>query len=164
MWPASSAGNQSNVGGSDLQMSQTATRNKEVFALFEAGWTAAGRTEPVEFPNMDFERPDSGGWARITIQDLDSSEMAIGGQWKRSECLVVVQIFVPEKSGDALKSAMADAVTSALERKNVSEEGQHHIVFRRSSTNDVGTQQGSAEYQVNVSIPFRFDRKTTTGG
>jgi len=136
-------------------MSDTATRNQIIYDLFNTGWTAAARAEPVEFPNMKLDRPEGGGWARLTIIESSSADMALGTSWKRSRGNVIVQVFVPVDTGDGLKSAMADAVISSLERKN-----SDGVALMRASVNEIGTREGSADYQVNVTVPYRYDRRT----
>lgn len=133
------------------------TLEKTILDFFGAGWTAASRTEGVEYPNMSFSPVANEAWARISILEFDTGNPALGNRHKRTTGVVMVQVFVPVGSGSELKAALCDVVLGIFENKRTGS----FVSFRRGKVSDVGTGSDGAWWQVNVSVPYRYDEVTT---
>lgn len=104
----------------------------------------------IAWPNIAFT-PNSGeSWVRLTIQDGDSRQVATVGEKWRHPGVVIVQVFVPEGTGDGTALAIADDVVSVFQGMTLS-----GIRFRASSAETVGASDGW--YQVNVTTDFEYD-------
>ena len=132
-----------------------AQRNKDIYSFFRTGWQAASRTEPVAYENDGFDPPEGQSWVRVTILDGDSSNPAVGGDWKRTTGLVIVQCFTPVGEGST-KDDLHDAVLNLLENQQTGS----YITFKRGTVTNDGTSSDKAWWQARVIVPFRYDLKT----
>jgi hypothetical protein len=119
---------------------------------FRDEWSAAGRTEPIQYDNsgQELKSPDS-AWVRLTILPGESRQVEMGNtrRWRRAG-LVVVQIFVPASSGTGLAQELGDIVRDIFEGRTVS-----GVIFRATSLNRTGIE--GAWLQYNASTPFQDD-------
>jgi hypothetical protein len=104
-------------------------------------------------PQHDFSPSTDVAWARISVIGGEAFQASLGGGaavlW-RHPGLVAVQIFTPADGGANTALAIADDVATAL--RGVTTSG---VVLKAASIQPVG--RDGAFYQVNVTVPFRFD-------
>lgn len=83
---------------------------------FQTQILAARAGLPIQFPNAPFERPERAEWVRFTRSEADTSSPGATGQitigsatnsLRRYRGLVVVGIFVPERTDTVLATAIA---------------------------------------------------------
>ncbi len=98
-----------------------------------------------------FVQPESGKWARVSIQTIDSDLREIG-QTKRTRNtgILFVQLFDDLGLGDKGLLALADIIVPLF--RNIIVSG---VTFQTPSVVRVG--QSNKWYQINVHCPFHFD-------
>ena len=90
---------------------------KQAFeARFQTQLLAARAGIPIQFSNAPFERPERSEWVRFTRSEADTASPGATGQitigsatnaTRRYRGLVVVGIFVPERTDTVLATAIA---------------------------------------------------------
>ena len=92
------------------------TIEQTILSTFDTGWTAASRTEPIAWPNVDFEPPD-GAWVRPEvlwgdgfIETQGSGNLIVG--------VLNVGIFVRRGIAEALMFTLCDVVRDIVSRVN----------------------------------------------
>ena len=122
------------------------------------------RDVPVAWPNRNFDPHkdfDSGtqlGWVKFAVLTLPGYAASSSGAKvrQRTEGFVVVQVFVPSGTGDAVAVSIADDAVSALQYKTLS-----GVVCTEATPLPVGrTDEGF--YQINVTTDFRYDTLVST--
>lgn len=133
---------------------------------FAAEW--ASRT-PVSWPNKSFDPSKVGGdpngaaaspypWVRLTILPATAgvvSSGGAGGRRFRESGLIVVQVFVPENTGDGVAEVLASAacdVFRAVEADGVRYAGPFGEAPRTRTIGNAG-----GYYQINAECPFTAD-------
>lgn len=125
-------------------------------------WT----TTPVEWPNFPLDQQDqvdgSGKktpWVRLTIIDGEAQNIALGGGHQRYRGIVIIGIFVPEKSGTGMARAYADILAAIFQ--NQDDQG---VKFGVPSYEDIGPTQskrggnsGGGWFQGNLTVGFVYD-------
>lgn len=84
-------------------------------------------SEPIEYPNIRFNQPESGAWMRLTIVPGRTNPTAVGGasqRRRRTVAVVTVQVFIPEQEGTDRAYEICDALSRQLD-------------YKREGTNDV---------------------------
>lgn len=114
-------------------------------SYFHDNWT---ETE-VAYDNVDFD-PSTDAWVRFKIQNGDSVQADINhsNPLYRHIGVVMVQVFVPVKSGTNRARELADTVSNMFRRVQPG----HGITLRTPSIFTVGP--NNEWFQVNVSCPF----------
>lgn len=83
---------------------------------FQTQILAARSGLPIQFPNASFERPERSEWVRFTRSEADTASPGSTGQitigsatssTRRYRGLVIVGIFVPERTDTVLATAIA---------------------------------------------------------
>jgi hypothetical protein len=123
-----------------------------IVTRFNTEWTAAGRTEPIQFDNQgDDNVVRDSAFVRLTVLPGDSRQVEFGikRRWRRPG-VVIVQIFVPTASGTGLVTELGDTVRDIFEGRTVS-----GVIFRATSLNRVGID--GAWLQYNATTPFQDD-------
>ncbi|KKM69009.1 hypothetical protein LCGC14_1455100 [marine sediment metagenome] len=84
---------------------------------------------PIQFGNAPFERPERSEWTRFTLSEADTGSPGATGQitigsatvaTRRYRGLVVVAIFVPERTDTVLVAAIADDIDAIFRGANFS--------------------------------------------
>lgn len=109
-------------------------------------WTVDGEYEFIAPKNID--------WFRLTIKDGESGALELGSNTTRdrNEGTIIVQIFVPKKSGSRKARGYADSIATIFRHKQF---GTPTITTRAPSVDNIGEQDGYQRF--NVLIPYHWD-------
>ena len=113
---------------------------------------------PVNWPNRVFDKPLSGPWMRFTVIDAKSNQVETGSSRNTNRVLgsLIIQIFVPDDTGDGQALEIAQEVGSAYRQKVLNfPDGSGLVRTRNPTVRGIGV--SDSFYQVNVSIPFHRD-------
>ena len=95
---------------------------------------------PIQFANSPFSQPEASEWTRFTLNEPDTASPGATGQitigapangHRRYRGMVIVSIFVPERSDTVLVAAIADDV-DAIFRGAVFESGNSGTIRCRT--------------------------------
>jgi len=135
-----------------------ATSTADVHAVIgpavEAVWTGLGyATETIEWPNIQFIKPCSGTWIRVTFpqQSTTAFTWSAGIVQNTTIKILSIQIFAPRNTGHTALVGAVDAFRSAFERQSYGD----GIRFRDA----VGPDDTAFESQwagLHLSFPFEF--------
>ena len=130
---------------------------REVLASWEdtvVDWSDfnAGRFEP---PAPDPAAGEQASWIRPSVRVGDARRAELGPvAIRRTTGVVIVQVFVPIGSGDAIAASLAASVAAIFRDLE-----QNGMQFLEPQPRPVGPEPDGAWYQVNVEIPFRRDER-----
>jgi hypothetical protein len=136
---------------------------KAVEGYFHAEWRTAPagpfRT-PIDFPNTLFDPPQGAPWVRIWIIEAGAGRAFIGhgAPWgHRTIGRVVVQVFVPARSGLGTANTLADIASklfaeSRLPFSDATLSGT--LDFQVPTIRAIPLRAGEEWQQVNVEIPY----------
>ena len=128
----------------------------EITGVFRTAWLADDDSKnlPVQYPDVRFDPPDDGAWARLTIQHTQGGETSLtnaNGQRVYGHVgIVTVQVFTPSGEGQTLSDTLAMIVANAYRGTRTT----GGAVFRNVRTIEVG--QTGAWFQVNVTADFDY--------
>lgn len=126
-----------------------------IMTRFKSEWE--GRL-PVKWPNVYFEPAESGpdGWIYISVLNGESLQVSMGGStnYFRHSGVIMAQIFGDAGSGVNTLYGHADAFSNIFRNKIFS--GVH---TGSPSVQNVGMDEATGKYQINVSVPFYRDEK-----
>lgn len=106
---------------------------------------------PVQYDNASFDQPETGIWARLSIDYGVGAQVATGSRNRfRHPGTVIIQLFGPILQGDQAHLEIADLIVAAY--KSQIDSG---ITFRTPFVRTVGT--GGKEWQMNIFCPFLTD-------
>ncbi len=135
---------------------------KIIETRFKNNWS----TTPVEWPNMPFDHQaqvlagKKSPWVRLTIIDGDAENVALGGMHQRYSGIVIIGIFVPEKTGTGTARGYADVIAAIFQ--NVSDQGVRFKVPRYEdigpTQNKSGGNSGGGWFQGNLTVGFVYDK------
>jgi len=121
----------------------------------------AQRSEPIGFDNVGklvatdgslVSKPEQAAWITLNIRPGDSSQIELGRTpTYRNPGSIIVQVFIPQNSGDGEAYDIADAIASAIRGITV-----NGVRFRATSPPQFSGPT-SAWIQYNVSCSFEFD-------
>lgn len=105
---------------------------------------------PIAWPNVDFEPQPREAWVRLTILDSAGRQVATAPPRFRRSGVVVVQVFVPDGTGDAAAREIADEVARVFQGSTID-----GVRFGASSIEHVGPDGGW--FQLNVQQVFEYE-------
>jgi hypothetical protein len=125
--------------------------------LIVPAWDTATSTAPLMFDNLDEDPTDGAVWGRLTIKHTGGGRANIGpnGRFRRTG-MIFVQIFVPKNSGTETADAIGEALVEAIEDAG----GVGNVWFRDVAQREIGVNNETTYFQVNVEASFTFDRVT----
>ncbi len=125
--------------------------------LIVTAWDTVAPTAPLMFDNLDEDPTDGALWGRVTVKHTSGGRANIGPHARfRRTGMVFVQIFVPKNSGTQTADAIGEALVEAMEDAG----GIGNLWFRDVAQLDIGTNNETTYFQVNVEASFTFDRVT----
>jgi len=130
-------------------------KENAIYEFIRVGLKAAGRTEAIGYPNMPFDPPKGSAFIRLTITESNTGNPAVGGEWKRTDGLVIAQVCVPLNTGNSY-AAICDVLLDIMENKKT---GQF-ITFSRGTVFNDGATSDEAWWQSRVVVPYRYEEKT----
>jgi hypothetical protein len=137
----------------------TETTRAAVTELFKAGWVGAlAATIPVAYPNQKFKQPESGHWARLSMQLGGRDSVALGGARKRQVGILTLQIFAPEEGGTSTAYTAADLFASIVDEKRLTPATGLLVEFENAGI--VGPFATKGFSQLNADVAFRVDKTT----
>lgn len=130
--------------------------NTAIIQHFTTDW--ADETKVV-IDNQSFDPASASEFVRLSIRHADSEQAAMGAtKVTRTTGSVIVQVFVKAGTGIKRLSELSDKVRQVMQYSNIL--GEHFVIqFRAATPVDIGQQNGSSFYQVNVTIPYYFDAR-----
>jgi hypothetical protein len=138
-------------------MANTFTEARDELSAFVlAAWNTATSSAPLEYDNLDSQRPKTPAlWGRLHIRKFQGTRASLGsGHRFRRPGRVFVQIFAPVGTGMESLDQVSNALVEAFEDAGAI----GNIWFRDAGAREVGM---DSEYsQVNVEVDFTFDRVT----
>lgn len=120
-------------------------------------WNTATSSAPLFFPNIDEDPPEGSIWGRYSIRMATGERASLGSanaRFRRNG-VAFVQIFVPKNTGMDLAYSVGNTLVVAFEDAG---EVDGNVWFRDVALKEVGADTSLAFHQVNVEIPFTFDR------
>lgn len=113
---------------------------------------------PVQTPNESFIPPDGAPWARLTVVTGDAERTEINGQnrYTRTIGLVIISVFTPSGSGDALARELCDTAASIFRGAELLMDNGS-VRFREPAIKHIGIADDEAYYQMNTVVPYFRD-------
>lgn len=135
---------------------------KEFRIFAEVKMAADWLTTPIEFENLSESialtaaKNNKTPWVRFLIRDGDGNLVTIGSgsRLDRYVGVLIIQIFVAQKTGTSTAAGYADTISNIWKGFN----GQPCLQFFTPSINIVGENQGWS--QINVNVTFQNDELT----
>lgn len=121
-----------------------------ISARFASRMTALRPQVAVAYDNIEFVPTLGSPWCRFTVLHGEGRHAAVNGLYRNSG-IVIVQIFTPIETGDALALGIADDVAGIFRGWR-----SGALLFGAPSLQRVGPDGGW--YQLNVSIPYSSDQ------
>lgn len=122
---------------------------------FLAEW---GQTTPVALPNAAFTPPSAAPWVRLTILFANSERTLLTGDpatGTTTSGLLVLQVFVPEGTGDGGAMRLADTASGILHERTLTIPlAVQSLRLYTPRVNTIGPSGGW--HQINVACPFEF--------
>lgn len=128
-----------------------ATEAAAIRSRFSTEWSD---TTPIAWPNVSYTPTPGTAWVRLTILPADASQVelgAVGSRRFRHAGVIVVQVFVPENTGDGTVQTLAAQAAAVFRGVTVGE-----IRYGAPRVRTVGN-DGAGWYQVNVECPYSRD-------
>ena len=112
---------------------------------------------PVQFENVRWNNPATGGYVRFTIRNSGGAQISTGqSPLHRYAGVIIADIFMPEESGTNAARAHADTIEAIFRRAQFSAGSSGTILCRTPSITVVGIVDGYL--QISVSVPFQRDK------
>jgi len=129
-----------------------ADERKAIESRFQQNWTGA----PVKYENAPF--PDTAdAYVALFVLEGEGEQISLGdAPLRRWAGVIVVQVFVPERSRTNQALVYADSVRAIFERQEFASGASGLIRCRVTSVKKVGVRDGW--YQVNASTPYIRDK------
>lgn len=129
--------------------------NQTIYVELRKRFIAACAPPPTEYPNEDFAKPTASMWARFDVLTFENAEtqLEIGGgpKYFRIDGQLVIQLFVPQNTGEIDILVKADTIADSF--RNWS---GIYVTCKESSVKKVGNDP-YGWYQVNIVTPFKCD-------
>ena len=122
---------------------------------FQNKWQPVRET-PIAWPNVAFTPPDPPSpWLRVSLQDGQSAYISAGvpgANVSRYAGVLIIQIFVPVKTGEGLCREPADDICGYFRNKTVG-----NVRFASVSAELSSNSLADGWLQMNVNAPFTRD-------
>ncbi len=126
---------------------------KAVEGRLQTNWTAT----PIKFENVPFKETAS-AYIALFLKDGEGTQITLGSPaLRRWPGIIMVQVFVPERTGIQQARNYADGIGAIFDRQQFSQGNSGVFTCRIPSIEMVGVNQGWL--QVNVTIPYHRDRQ-----
>jgi hypothetical protein len=130
----------------------------EILGTFRTAWLAdsVSQSVPVLYSDVSQEPPDTGAWARVTINHTTSRQATLsnetGARRFRRVGFVTVQIFTPTGGGLTLSDGLTTIAVRAFEGVTTT---PGRVLFRNVRPIEVG--QDGNWFNMNVVADFEYD-------
>ena len=104
----------------------------------------------TQYPNAEFDRPNSGPWCELRIDQADQLQRSFGSPGNNRfdvEGQMVIRLFHPIGQGTKRQQELIDAIKTAFESQT-----QNGIVWMSARVQEVGRVQN--DWLFLVTIPF----------
>lgn len=119
----------------------------------QTNWTAT----PIQFENVPLAEPGA-AYVALFIRDGEGVQISLGTPaLRRWPGIIILQVFVPERTGTRKAREYADALATIFDRAQFSSGASGVISCHTPSIDTVGTRDGWC--QVNVTVPFQRNRQ-----
>ena len=126
---------------------------KAVEGRLQSNWT----TTPIKFQNVPLKETAS-SYVALFLQDGEGAQISLGQvALRRWPGVILVQVFVPERTGTLVARQYADTIGAIFDRVQFSSGNSGVISCRTPSVETIGLRDGW--WQVNVTIPYRRNRQ-----
>lgn len=127
-------------------MSTYAAEGATIRARFATLWT----TTDIAWPNRQYTPVQGTAWVRLTIRNASAEQFALLGQ-RRSLGVVLVEIYLPDGTGDGVARTHSDSICNIFRRIQVD-----GILFREPLAYESASQE-PGWYRWLVEIEFQKD-------
>ena len=108
---------------------------------------------PIEYENVNIDTPENAPWVRFTINVIDAENFSLGTR-TQIDGFLVLQIFLPLKSGTRQAKIIADLYAAIMENKQLSN-GVGNVIFTYANDLTALGDDGNGWYAFNSSVTFQ---------